>query len=186
MKSKARDPLRLDVAAAAADRAVLDGCWPQDSLPRLAADALVGGDLGGDVDVAYSARFEERRMPGGAPQPRLHLTAHAQVTQQCQRCLEPVRLPLSVDRWFAFAASEEDAAAQDADSDDDVLVISARFDLRALVEDELLMALPLVPRHDGCPQPLAALGRPADEAADASRTVHPFAALAALKRGRGH
>jgi uncharacterized protein len=181
MKSKASDPLRLDVAAAAADSAVLDGRWPMESLPRLAVDAVVGSDL----DATYRARFEERRPPGGAPQPWLHLTAQAQVTRQCQRCLEPVLLSLSVDRWFAFAASEEDAAAQDADSDDDVLAVSARFDLRALVEDELLLALPLVPRHEVCPQPLTAPGAAADDRTSAP-AAHPFAALAALKRGKGH
>jgi uncharacterized protein len=178
MKPKARDPLRLDVAAAAADAAVLDGRWPITLLPRLAADELVAADL----DAAYTARFEERRLPGGAPQPWLHLTAQARVTRQCQRCLEPVRLPLSVDRWFAFASSEEDAAAQDADSEDDVLAVSARFDLRALVEDELLLALPLAPRHEVCPRPLVVPG----QSAEGLPAAHPFASLAALKRGRSH
>lgn len=37
------------------------------------------------------------------------------------------------------------------DLEDDVLVSSADFNLLGLIEDEVLMALPLVPRHDSCP-----------------------------------
>ncbi len=52
------------------------------------------------------------------------------------------------------AGGEEAAAALDAESDDDVLALESSLDLHALVEDELLLALPLVPRHDECPEPL--------------------------------
>jgi len=50
-----------------------------------------------------------------------------------------------------------------------------------LLEDELLLALPLVPRHDVCPEPLARAFRDAADVAEAAE--HPFAALAALKQG---
>jgi uncharacterized protein len=48
------------------------------------------------------------------------------------------------------------------------------------VEDELLLALPIVPMHERCPMPLpmAADEAPATEETD---RPHPFAALAALK-----
>jgi uncharacterized protein len=51
------------------------------------------------------------------------------------------------------------------------------------VEDELILALPLVPRHDACPQPLAA---PATAEEPLAERPNPFAALAALKRGEPH
>ena len=58
---------------------------------------------------------------------------------------------------------------------------SRAFDLHALIEDELLLALPLVPRHDDCPSrcraPAPTPTRRAEE-----RPQHPFAALAALRR----
>ncbi|MGS0753455.1 YceD family protein [Roseateles sp. GG27B] len=70
----------------------------------------------------------------------------------------------------------------DADSEDDVLVLPRYLDAQELVEDELLLALPLVPRHEQCPQPLAL---PAAEllpdGEDADALPHPFAALAALR-----
>jgi len=72
----------------------------------------------------------------------------------------------------------------DADSDVDVLALSRSVDLRELVEDELLLAMPLVPRHEVCPAPLLApQADVAFEEAEQDRP-NPFAALAALK-GKG-
>jgi uncharacterized protein len=100
------------------------------------------------------------------------------VRLQCQRCLQPVDVPLEVDRAFRFVRGEDAAAALDAEADDDVLELTRGFDLRDLVEDELLLALPLVPRHRDCTVP-----RPApDDAPPTTAEAHPFAVLAALKR----
>ena len=112
----------------------------------------------------------------------MHLFARAAITRECQRCLQPVALDLTVDRWFRFVADEATAAALDADSEDDVLVLSRHFDLAELIEDELLLALPLVPKHEPCPQAPTAI---VDDA-DVDVAPHPFAALAALKQRQGH
>jgi uncharacterized protein len=181
MKSRVHDPLRLDIGAAAAEGATLSGRWPLAHLQRLQADA-VGGDGAGASDAEWSARFEQRAATGAAPQPWLHLRARASVARACQRCLQPVLVELEVDRVFRFAPTEDEAAALDADGDDDVLAASHRFDLCALVEDELLLALPLVPKHDICPEPW----QPEPPAPADLEREHPFAALAALKTQRRH
>jgi uncharacterized protein len=66
-----------------------------------------------------------------------------------------------------------------------VLALTRHLDALELVEDELLLSLPLVPRHEVCPQPLPVTTAelPEDEDGDEERP-NPFAALAALK-GRG-
>jgi uncharacterized protein len=175
MKSRAHDPLRVDVVAAAAEGAQLSGRWPLAALERLHST----GD--GDLAADWQAHFEQRRVAGeAAPQVWLRLQASASVARECQRCLQPVLVPLVVDRAFRFVSGEDEAAALDADSDDDVLAASARFDLRALVEDELLLALPLVPKHEQCPVPWQP-----EPAAPEPTADHPFAALAALRRGGG-
>jgi hypothetical protein len=79
-----------------------------------------------------------------------------------------------------FVAGEDAAAALDAESEDDVLALTPALDLRQLIEDELLLALPIVPRHDHCPEPLPRAF--ADPQGAASPAENPFAALAALKR----
>jgi uncharacterized protein len=98
----------------------------------------------------------------------------------CQRCLGPIQTQLDIQRSFLFVAGEQAAAEQDADSEEDVLALTHALDLRELVEDELLLALPLVPRHQICLQPLP-LGTDEESA---EQRPNPFAALAALKRGR--
>jgi uncharacterized protein len=179
MTTRVRDPRRLDVAAAAAAGAEYAGRPPLSELVRLADGAAVAVD----VPVEWSAQFEQRREPGGSRQAWLRLRAHARVARECQRCLQPVLLALDVDRAFRFAPSEDEAAALDAESEEDVLALSRQFDLQALVEDELLLALPIVPKHEQCPAPLALA--PADAVADDVPAAHPFAALAMLKRGGG-
>jgi uncharacterized protein len=57
------------------------------------------------------------------------------------------------------------------------------------VEDELLMVAPIVPRHEVCPKPVVLAtpdwhdSEPATDAADEAAAPHPFAALAALRKG---
>ena len=65
-----------------------------------------------------------------------------------------MRVPLHAERRIFFVDGEDAAAALDAESEDDVLALTPALDLAELVEDELLLALPLVPRHEQCPEPL--------------------------------
>jgi uncharacterized protein len=60
-------------------------------------------------------------------------------------------------------------------------VFQPRFDLHTLVEDELLLALPLVPMHSVCPTPVRLQVGEEALAADDVPPAHPFAALAAFK-----
>ena len=49
-----------------------------------------------------------------------------------------------------------------------MLALEPALDLRGLVEDELLLALPLVPRHEVCPEPLPIEPEPEAPAVGAS------------------
>jgi uncharacterized protein len=181
MKSRPLNPLRLDVATMAADGASLQGQWPLVQLPRLLSSCLLVADQA-PPDVHWSVQGERRKSrPGAEADNWLLLHADAVATLECQRCLQPMAAPLSVDREFRFVRSEEEAEAQDIDSEEDVLALPRFLDLRSLVEDELLLELPLVPRHDVCPEPLPL---PADEplAEEEEAAPRPFAGLAALKK----
>lgn len=175
------DPKRLDVERFARDGACLEGAWPLAGMTRLMQscdpDAAPGP---GDV-VRWQARGESRRV-GGEDQIWLELDLDATAELTCQRCLCVVATPLRVRRRFRFVSGEAQAAALDAAVEEDVLAASRSFDLRSLAEDELLLALPIVARHERCPKPLVA---PADPAiGDGSVPAHPFAALADLKKVR--
>ncbi|MEO5732863.1 MAG: DUF177 domain-containing protein [Rubrivivax sp.] len=136
-----------------------------------------------DGDVSWSAAGSTVPMAGGADAMWLHLRASAVVPLQCQRCLQTLAEPLRVDRRMRFVRTEDEAARLDEELEDDVLVLPPRLDLHGLLEDELILALPLVPRHERCPQPLPT---PAQNAAnDSAPAPNPFAALAALRKTDG-
>lgn len=171
------DPRRLDLQHLAAAHAAVEGRVDTSAFERLVVDAPPAGD----GQVAWQARGELRPVSGGPPETWLHLRAATVVRMVCQRCLQPLEQPLSVARSFRFVGDETLAERLDEDSEDDVLALPprGRLDLPALVEDELILALPLVPRHESCPDPLPmAAEAPVEEAP----RENPFAALAALKK----
>jgi uncharacterized protein len=178
------DPLRLDVAVLAAAGGELAGQWPAARLLRLAEMAAPAGVPGAD-DVSWAARGEQRPRHSAPPEVWLHLSAHALVGLTCQRCLAPMEQLLEIDRPLRFVASEAEAEALDAELEEDVLELPRFLNLIELIEDEFLLALPLVPMHERCPAPLVAPG--ADPAEEAAPADHPFAALKGWKGpAKGH
>ena len=169
---------RLDVEAFAAQGGELSGRWSLPLLERL-SEAAASGWRPADADgVDWQVRGEQRAARNGAPEVWLHLQASTVLALECRRCLEPVRVPVRVDASLRFVRGEDAAAELDAESEFDVLALTRSLDLRELIEDELLLALPLVPAHEVCPNPLPS-------AVDSSEVVpapSPFAALADLKR----
>jgi len=171
-------PGRLDVNGFAGAAATLSGNEPMSSFERLTAELA---DPAADATVRWTATGQSRSGADGKPVSWLHLEAHASASLICQRCLAPVELALDVDRWFRFAPDEDTAAAEDEESEEDVLVASRDFDLHVLIEDELLMEIPVTPRHEVCPVParLSAID-PDFDGAEAARP-NPFAVLGALR-----
>jgi uncharacterized protein len=109
------------------------------------------------------------------------LTADVSLPLMCQRCLRLVDIVVDVNRSFRFVDSEAAAEAQDADAEEDVLALSPDFSLSELIEDEVLMALPVVPRHDACPVEVKLdVADPEFELASAEKR-NPFAVLAKLQ-----
>lgn len=180
MNKRSLDPRRLDVAAAAESAAELSGQWPLADLTRLAQMWHPEARAGSREAAHWNARGEKRVGASGPSRIWLHLSARADCVLVCQRCLRPVAAAVDAQRSFLFVAGEAAAAELDAQCEDDVLALTRELDLRDLVEDELLLSLPLVPRHEHCPQPL--LPPEAAVIADPETgSPHPFAALAALK-----
>ena len=174
------DPRRLDVKAFAQADGELQGQMPLVQWPRLWAEQQAGGQAADHV-VRWRLQGSTVPVTGGPARIGMALWAQAQLLMQCQRCLAPVVETVVAEREFVFVADEATAEAMDDESEEDVLAISRDFDALSLIEDELIMALPLVARHDVCPQDLPAAA--VDEAFEAaSERPNPFAALAALKK----
>ena len=181
MTLRSHDPRRLDVAAFAAEGSSLQGNWPLAGMTRLLESIDAASDAAPTAGVMWHASGAASPARGRTPRAWLQVSASAEVVLTCQRCLGPLAVALRVARRFGFVGDEAEAAALDAESEDDVLKLERSFDLHALIEDELLLALPLVPRHADCSPPAVkadeALGLQAPQA-------HPFAALDALRRHR--
>lgn len=168
---------RLDVKSFAEEAGTIAGDEPLRVYPRLFEEAQARAP---EAPVSFSASGEIRNPRHVHPQVWLHLKAHALLPLTCQRCLAPVEVPVAVDRSFRFVADEERAAAEDDESEEDVLALSRSFDLAELVEDELLMELPLAPRHESCP-PVSVTVTDANFEQSSEAKANPFAVLGQLK-----
>ena len=198
MTSPALDPLRLHVANFAADAQEAEGDWAIAELPRL-ADSECPIDAGSPIkakadapklpprsasDLTRRVRWRavgSTRPVGGEEQIWLHLQAEADVILQCQRCLLPLDDAVHVDRHFRFVADEDTAAALDDETEDEVLALPRTLNLRDLVEDEMLLALPLVPRHEVCPE---AIPMQFGDVEIVEENANPFASLALLRKDK--
>ncbi len=147
-------------------------------VPRLreTLDALT--DI--QVDLAFDLDASAR--------PRVTGTAQASVRAECQWCLEPVELKLTAELRALIAVGEEQAQRWWADDQPEHILVVAKeqLDVAALVEDELLTALPSQLCVDAtCERrPPAAFGpqeRSEESAIEGERTRPFAAALAALK-----
>lgn len=177
-----RPSTHLDVRAFARNAGHAGGTVPLTDFSRVAADCVAGGS---GVQVTWSAQAQLRGDSAAAGVPWLHVQVKAELPLVCQRCLEPVCMPVAVDQWFRFVPDEQTAEQQDDDAPEDLLVESAEFDLRALVEDELVLAMPLIPRHASCPAPPRLSVQDARFDASVQERTQPFAGLAQLRRGKG-
>ena len=172
-------PIHIDVKALAQTQGVLSGHDLLSKYERLMDESH---GLGTDRLLNWQARGELRGDEAGAQQVWLHLVLDLSLPLTCQRCLAPVDIAVAVDRSFRFVDSEEAAQEQDPDAPEDVLVLSTEFKLLDLIEDEVLMALPVVARHDTCPVEVRlAVADPGFEAATAEKR-NPFAVLAELRK----
>ena len=93
----------------------------------------------------------------------------------CQSSLEAFRHEISIQDRLVLVERESELPGIEEESDDeDYLVASEPLDIRDLVEDAVLLALPMVPKKPG-------LGE-AKAGGEKVPKVSPFAALAGLKR----
>lgn len=119
-------------------------------------------NISGEISFAHCERLNKAlRIDDESPQkisyqlsgattklhlPSLHLTINASLPVLCQRCLEAMQLELSLG--YDYVISDVEPAPFDGEEEIDWLEASREMNLNELIEDELLMALPLAPRHE--------------------------------------
>ena len=168
---------------------VLTGCFSIQRLDRLLEDLPEQPDaeltvLKGPPALPGVVRYviEGRRTKDDVSQ--LVLSVQANVVLECQRCLGALVLPIDRKTVFELVRRESDLGDEDIDEDDlglpEKIVGSPKFDLGDLVEDELILEVPYVPRHEVCPDAVEADAQ-AEEDTDRQEPLSPFAVLSQLK-----
>jgi uncharacterized protein len=160
---KAGGSRAIDLWRLAAEQRAIELKVNAADLTRL-RDALVLGDS------CLLARIAGLEVEG---KPSLRVSVQGELSVMCQRCLGPMPWIVEVDSVLLLkrtSSPESDAAEVEWTLDDlqDVVVVGADVTPESLIEDELLLSLPLAPMHESCSAPLP-------EHYDASSS--PFAVL---------
>lgn len=165
----------IDYRRRALDKIRLSGDLQLSDLPR--TREVVVSDPGWPVHVSLGLDEDAQR--------RVMLTGRVQTTLMlpCQRCLQPTEKLMDVEVAGIVVASDEAAASVPREWEP-ILSASDRLDVPALIDDELLLALPMTVQCDR-PECRAAYDRKDETPEDptpARDKPNPFAALASLKR----
>lgn len=155
-------PGLIDCLQFARGAETLKGALDLSALPRLAGTGCATADLS----------YELRGRTDADGRCWLLVWADGTLTLECQRCMGTLAFPLALRSKLLLTASEREIDA--ADDDIDRVLAGNAMDVCQIVEDEVLLALPLAPRHERCGGK-----REGDEK---TGRPSPFAKLAELKR----
>ena len=163
-----KDPYLIDPQRLSDKPLVLEGTFKPGDLERL-EDSLANGD--GELHYRITAALDAQRRKV------VSCIIKGFVFLTCQASLEAFRHEISVDDRLVLVDEESQLPPVEEESEtEDYLVADEPLDIRDLVEDAVLLALPMVPRKPGLEEPREGDGTPAVE------RPNPFAALASLKK----
>lgn len=146
---------------------------PVSELPGVGESVAAGGG-------PLQARLVFGREQG---LPVVDIDVSGAVRLQCQRCMRGFEQPLDLHSRVVLLLTEQDADRAPP-SLETFLAQEGRVSAAALVSEEVLLAIPLAPRHEDQAQcaveTAAATAAPAAEVAEEAGTRRPFAELQAL------
>jgi uncharacterized protein len=147
------------------------------ALPVAALSRLCGMLAGNEGAAQYALDFGRDEL--GTAYLQVHVEAPLVLT--CQRTLEPFVLPLVVESQLGLVRSEREEAALPPGCEPLLVAEDGRLNLADVIEDELLLALPLVPVNPDSSLPAEVTG-PGPEESVAEAADNPFAVLRGLKK----
>jgi uncharacterized protein len=149
----------------------LQGSWPVSEFLRL-HDVL--------RSTAGMLRYELQGVPELRGKPALRLKVEGTLHLLCQRCLGTLEFPLHAEAALRLSRTQQEVDAEPLESDGPESIVAGKeMQVKALVEDEVLLALPIAPRHEACAAGASAAG------AESARQT-PFAGLRGLIGGTKH
>ena len=130
-------PKQLDLRGLAARGVQITGTVSLDDLPRLAEAGIGIVDSG---SAAFDFRRDEEARYVVA------VSVEAKVVMQCQRCLSDMEVPITTASLMACVWTDEEAASLPAAYEP--LLVEDATDLSDIVEEEILLAIPVSPLHE--------------------------------------
>jgi len=166
-------PTTLDVRKAAVRGVTVSGCVAVSKLERL-RPILASGDARIEACLVFSRDAENRSVI------ELSLSSNVEVT--CQRCLQPMPIELNGENRLAIVGDDE-KAMQLPGHLEPLVVAGELCDLWMVVEDELMLSLPIVSYHEtkDCKQLLEDYSQPSPGQGAVQES--PFSVLEQLKPG---
>jgi uncharacterized protein len=162
-------PERVDASRMVQARRSFQGQLSLASFRRL-RESLAAVDGAADYDLEFG------RDELGIAYLAVHVETELPLT--CQRTLEVYRQPVRIDQRLGLVADESEEAALPPGYEP-LLIADGALNLAEVIEDELILALPVVPLKPGAPLEWHDEAEP--EEGDAGQP-NPFAALAKLKK----
>jgi len=139
-------PITLDPYKSAQRRLLCQGYYELSGFQRLSA---VSSMCSGHIDVNVNFDIDEQNLV------KISGTGTTVITLTCQRCNELFEQAITIG--FCFSPIKKAEQADELPSYYDAIELdeNGEVNLQNLVEDELLLAIPLIPKHEpkDCPAP---------------------------------
>lgn len=131
-------------------------------------------DQNGELTFQVTGQLDKNNKPG------LNLEIQGYMQLTCQRCLGKILHCVDVNTFLLLAKSEKELNQADEDDTLDVILAAPDLDIIDLIEDEIILSLPISVRHaEGeCSSPASSKNIISDK----TNTLHPFATLVLLKK----
>ena len=169
----------------------VDFCAPQSyrgagflsisDLPRVVEEVSTV-QTGDGFNWDIQTHFEH--SPGSEPHQIMELAIKGRLHLTCQRCLQGCAVDLDEKRRFIFLATESQADDYPLeDEEQEPLVASQQFNLLETIEDEILLSIPLIPKHpEGFCEPHASVFGEGDGDEALAERENPFNVLKNMKK----
>lgn len=166
----------VDAAVCARAGSTIARRFSAAELPRLR-------EAGGHEDSLIEVQFQFSQFDG---RPAVAGELHGTAVLTCQRCMQPV--PTGIDDTFQVLIVDEERSDEPGGYEP-VVAKASRLDLGWLAEEQVLLALPLVPMHEPgeCSEAedeAAADDAASDDGDDAGARHQPFQHLRDLLRNK--
>lgn len=170
---KVKLPLTIDPLRTAQKQLDYVGYFPAERAVRL-AESVVSVDS--DIDAELSFKIDNQRL--------VVITGHAsvEVTLACQRCNQNFKH--NINAQFCFSPVKNDEQAEELPEGYEPVNVDnyGEIDLLSLIEDELMLSLPIVPVHEFEHCEVSEADRVFGKLPPEAEKPNPFAVLASLKQ----